>query len=78
MTSNSVCIVDFNGYSSPGHFPTAFWADWENGITTFGGDWSDVPDMPSVTEPSPEQCELWVEIHQKEIDRNESASHASR
>jgi len=51
--SDSVCIIDFNGYTSPGHFPVACRADWNpiTGVVAFGGDWGYLPPMYSETEP---------------------------
>ena len=65
MAEESICIVDFNGYIHPGHFPTSFWADWwvADKVVTFGGDWCDVPDMPSEMEPTEAEVEAWAEKH---------------
>lgn len=62
---NSVCVFDFNGYSEPGHYPIAQWADYIPGVragdeatdsrVVFGGDWSDVPDWIVDHEPTEEE-----------------------
>ena len=60
----SICIVDFNGHDE--HWlPTAFWADWfiEEKEVTFGGEWCDIPDMPSNVEPSEDDVYNWVNRH---------------
>lgn len=64
----STCIVDFNGYTSPGSFLVAFWADWHpnTGYVEFGGDWEWVPAMPTKTEPTQEQVYGWVETNKEE------------
>lgn len=60
--AESVCIVDWNGRYKPSNFPGAYWADYfpDYGVTTFGGDWSDVPDRPSKREPTEKQIYAWV------------------
>jgi len=64
---SSTCIVDFNGYTSPGSFPIAFWADWcpDKECVEFGGDWEDVPTMPMKTEPTQGQVYEWVETNRE-------------
>ena len=59
--AESVCIEDFNG--SYHGMPIAFWADWADGVVTFGGDWADVPDMPSAVQPTAEECGDWAVKH---------------
>lgn len=61
--AESVCIADFCGTHRG--FSVGFWADYypEYGITRFGGDWGDVPDMPSTRAPSGEKVEAWVKRH---------------
>jgi hypothetical protein len=63
--STSICIVDWNGRYKPSGFPGTFWADyWPNEkVVTFGGDWSDVPDMPSAVEPTEQEIWNWIETH---------------
>jgi len=61
----SVCVEDFEGYSYPGHFHTAFWADYypSLGFTRFGGDHWNVPDMPSESEPTECEIDAWTVLH---------------
>ena len=56
----SVCIVDFCG--SCAGLPCSFWADWwtDAKVVTFGGDWYEVPDMPSAEEPTQEAVSEWA------------------
>lgn len=67
---NSVCLVDFNGYTFPGHFPVAYWADYypDQKAVIFGGDWQTVPDMPSETCPSEEDVHQWVVDHEQKTN----------
>jgi hypothetical protein len=54
----SVCIIDFAGNPrNPG-----MWCDWfpADGVVRFGGYWCDVPNMPSLAEPSEDECEAWA------------------
>lgn len=64
-----VCIEDFCGYTSPGHFPISFSADYypRLGITRFLGAWWNVPDMPSTSEPTEEEVTAWVKQSGVEI-----------
>ena len=61
----SVCVEDFCGYSHPGHFPTSFWADYYPtlGFTRFGGDYWNIPDLYTVTEPTEETINAWERLH---------------
>ena len=61
----SVCVEDFEGYSMPGHFHTSFWADYYPtlGFTRFGGDYWNIPDMFTNTEPTEEEISAWEKIH---------------
>lgn len=63
--AESVCVKDFCGYTHPGHFPVSFWADYypEYGITRFGGDWRELPDMPSKRQPSDAKIKAWLKRH---------------
>jgi len=64
MPCDSVCIVDFRGNYN--HMPgCSFWADWwiATKVVTFGGEWMDVPDMPSDTEPTQEAVNEWAHAH---------------
>jgi hypothetical protein len=65
LTGPHVCIVDFEGYTKPGHFHTSMWADWypHHKFVRFGGDWNDVPDMPATSEPTEEAVEAWAAKH---------------
>lgn len=54
----SICIIDFAGNSrEPG-----MWCDYwpERKVVTFGGYWCEVPDMPSDTCPTEDECEEWA------------------
>ena len=56
---SSICVYDFCGSMKwPGgsRLPASFWADWDGEQVVFGGDWSDVPPMRSLSEPTEEQC----------------------
>jgi hypothetical protein len=61
----SVCIEDFCGYTSPGHLPITFSADWfpEEQLTHFSGEWADVPPMPSPTQPDEQAVWAWAKAH---------------
>ena len=61
----SVCIEDFCGYSNPGHFPTSMSADYfpRLGFTRFTGEWWNVPDMPSDSEPTELDVNKWARLH---------------
>jgi len=63
--SNSICVEDFCGYTSPSHFPLNFWADWypDTGLTKFGGDWQGIPDMYTKECPTSEQVNQWAKEH---------------
>jgi hypothetical protein len=65
MAQTSVCIEDFCGYSSPGHFPVSLSADWfpDEAVTHFTGDWSDTPPMASPTQPTEEDVWAWARQH---------------
>lgn len=57
----SICIIDFAGNSrEPG-----MWCDYwpEHKVVTFGGYWTAVPNMPSDTLPTEEECEAWAAKH---------------
>lgn len=57
----SICIEDFCGnYMQPG-----FWADYnpDTGITEFGGDWRNVPDMHTSMAPKDTDCHEWAKAH---------------
>jgi len=62
---SAICIEDFCGYTSPGHFPITFSADWipSRRKTYFTGDWESVPPMPSDEEPTEEQVWAWAKKH---------------
>ena len=62
MKDNSVCVFDFNGYTSPGHFFTSMWADYypDKGIVVFGGDWDGIPNMISSYEPGEKEILEYV------------------
>ena len=65
----SVCIEDFCGYTHEGHFPVSFWADYVPSlkITRFDGEWWNVPDMPSESEPTELDVNKWARIHGAEF-----------
>ena len=61
--NGGVCIQDFCG--SARGIPCTYWADyfpWLK-VTGFGGDWRDVPDMPSEEEPTEEAVGEWARSH---------------
>ena len=60
---SSVCIVDFCGNDSG--FPTSFSADYYPAIKAlrFSGDWSEVPDMPALSEPTQAKAYQWARVH---------------
>lgn len=66
-TNESVCIVDFCGYQSPGHFPRSFSCDWfpEEQLAYFTGDWGvdELPAMTSKQEPTEKQVLEWAKKH---------------
>lgn len=55
-----ICIEDFCGREG-----YQFWADYDTDrkITTFGGLWECVPDMPSETQPSNSDVNAWALRH---------------
>lgn len=57
--SESIRLVDFCGYTSPGHFPITYWADWNPStkLVTFGGEWVEVSPIISETEPTETEIE---------------------
>ena len=59
-----VCVEDFFGRMGSA-YPVTFWADYfpDHKITVFGGDWSDVPDMPGEKEPTEEEVWAWARRH---------------
>jgi hypothetical protein len=59
---NLTCVADFCGYSEPGHFPTSYWAHWDGSQVVFGGDWWEVPNMPSPVEPTEDAVYQWAEM----------------
>lgn len=61
--TDDICIEDFCGYISPGHFPYSYAADYcpQDHVVRFTGDWSDVPDMPSETVPDESAVHAWAE-----------------
>lgn len=61
MDSEMVCVYDFAGNSRH----VGFWADWSKLTKTvyFGGDWWDIPNMISQTEPSESQVYEWALSH---------------
>ena len=62
---DTICIEDFCGYTSPGHFFTQFWADWSKSeeMLFFGGDWDKIPPMPAVKEPTADDAYTWALGH---------------
>ena len=65
--TKSVCIEDFNGKCCG--FPTAFWADYwpDDNMVCFGGEWCDIPDMPTDSEPTPRDVNKWAKDHGADI-----------
>ena len=63
-----ICVYDFSGYTEQGHFPLDCWADYEpdQRTTIFGGDWHDIPPMPSGDIPDEDAVNNWVVEHTKE------------
>jgi hypothetical protein len=59
----SVCVLDFNGYTSPGHFPVAMWADWDGSRVVFGGDWREIPDWVIDREPTEDKVCNYVNLN---------------
>ena len=64
MPDESVCIVDFCGTYNHTR-KCSFWANWwiAAKVVTFGGEWGEVPDMPSGTEPTPKAVNKWAHTH---------------
>lgn len=58
--SESICIVDFCGYTSPSHFPISFWADWQpdTKLITFGGDWYGLPPVYYADTPMDDDIDV--------------------
>lgn len=56
---NLICIIDFNGYTAMGHFPTAYWADYSLDDKTiyFGGDWQEIP--PKYYDSVPDEDDIY-------------------
>jgi len=54
-----ICIIDFNGYTSPGHLPIAYWADYDpvTGLVFFGGEFSEVSPVQCDVEPNDVEIE---------------------
>ncbi len=65
LDAETICVEDFCGYSSPGHFPVSFWADYYPtlGFTRFGGESWNIPDMPCTSEPTEEAIDAWKKLH---------------
>ena len=61
----SVCIEDFCGRCSG--LPTSYWADWDGTAVGFGGEWQDIPDMPTDIEPTPNEVNQWAKDHGADI-----------
>ena len=60
----SVCIIDFAGNNrQPG-----CWCDYypENGVTTFGGFWCEVPDLITKRQPSEQKCEAHAKKYREQ------------
>ena len=55
-----ICIIDFEGYTIPGHFHTSFWADYDGEKVIFGGDWRDIPPLVIDHEPTEEEVEKYA------------------
>lgn len=64
ITLDSICLIDFCGYTSPSHFPISFWCDWnpQTGLITFGGEWQEIDPVYSATEPSEAEIEALEEF----------------
>lgn len=62
MSSESVCVMDFCGRCGP-YYPVNMWADWQDGVTRFGGAWCELPDLHSETPPEEETLENWATQH---------------
>lgn len=56
-----VYVEDFCGGDGVGR--VNFWAVWEAGRVTFGGDWGEVPPMPAAEVPAVEAVHRWVTGH---------------
>lgn len=67
VLEKDICIVDFAGYSEPGHFPVSVFADWDGMVVRFGGDWEGIPDMPSDEEPTEDQVFAWADRHKDSL-----------
>lgn len=65
INNSPLCIEDFSGYIEPGHFFTQYWADYNpvTGLLSFGGDWSDVPDLLVSSKPTALDCKMLVEYY---------------
>jgi len=58
---NCICVYDFAG----NNFQSGCWADYYVDLkeTIFGGDWYNIPDMPSETIPDENSLVEWVRKH---------------
>lgn len=56
ICDKALCVEDFCGYTTPGHLPVQYWADWcpVTSMVYFGGDWCDVPPLPCAAMPTDE------------------------
>jgi hypothetical protein len=75
LIADPICIEDMCGRYSDG-CPAQYWADWYGWKVVFGGDWMEVPDMPTpdgtVCEP---QVRAWVDRHlEKEANGRDDTS----
>ena len=71
-----ICIEDFCGYTTPSHFPVAFWCDWiaAEQVVRFGGDWGEVPDMPAPVLPTRQEINAWFASHGFDIKLSEGCN----
>lgn len=62
--SESTCLIDFCGYSEPGHYPISYWADWNPAtkLVTFGGEWYEVAPVLSEIEPDDAEIEALADF----------------
>lgn len=74
MTTETICLIDFCGYSEPGHFPTSYWADWNPAtkLITFGGEWQEISPVMSETEPTDSEIDLLQEFAWWRVTDSES------
>jgi hypothetical protein len=70
MDDNSVCVIDFCGFTYPGHFPVdyAAWYHPDDKEVWFYGDLESVPNMPSDTCPSEHDVWQWVSDHESKTN----------